>query len=299
MTTYTVYANANDHWVQANQGAAWATARAGGYGITDSPTGASLYFGDAKSGSNYYAWQAQLEFDLSAVPTTSAATKLWVKPVSISGTKSVWASVHTLAGGTSDFVAGGSLSSLGAFSPSAFSLSGTSYQGMTGPADVGTRSSTFGLLLYGNLCRTGGTPAGDETLAINGADTSGTSSDPYLEIIIASAYTLAFAAGSFALTGKDANLVYGRHLVSAKGTFTLTGKAATLTAVRAVRAAVGAFTLSGQAALGKAARRVVAAVGAFSLTGLAIAMGIKRLPPEARTLTFAPSKLDDSRTLVL
>ena len=84
-------------------------------------------------------------------------------------------------------------------------------------------------------------------------------------------YSLAPAAGAFALTGNVANQKQSR--VASKGTFALTGVSQTLTkAWKPLAAAVGAFTISGQVANQHQSR--VANVGAYVLTGRATTRAI-------------------------
>jgi len=83
------------------------------------------------------------------------------------------------------------------------------------------------------------------------------------------AYTLAAAPGSFALTGRAAATVAARKLPASPGAFTLTGVAASTRASRLLAAATGAFVMAGRAAATLRSRLLAAATGAFSLTGVA------------------------------
>jgi hypothetical protein len=87
------------------------------------------------------------------------------------------------------------------------------------------------------------------------------------------AYTLTADAGSFTLSGQDANLTIGRILTADAGAFTLSGQDAALSVGRVITADAGAFTLTGQDATltvtpaGGTAYTLTADAGDFALTG--------------------------------
>jgi hypothetical protein len=88
------------------------------------------------------------------------------------------------------------------------------------------------------------------------------------------AYSLACASGSFAVTGTAAGLKAGRKIAGASGAYSLTGTAAGLKAGRKLAAASGSFTLTGTAAGLAADRALSADSGSYSLTGTAA--GLRR-----------------------
>ena len=80
-------------------------------------------------------------------------------------------------------------------------------------------------------------------------------------------YSLIASAGSFALTGKDTALNYGKTLIASAGLFTLTGKDTALTSARSIIASAGSFALTGIAATLGYGRSIIASAGSFALTG--------------------------------
>jgi hypothetical protein len=115
----------------------------------------------------------------------------------------------------------------------------------------------------------------------------------------AATYTLTAAAGSYALTGQSAGLLYGRKLAAGAGTYTLTGQAATLRAARLLGASQGSYTLTGQAAGLLLGHRLAAGQGSYTLTGqaagllygrrLGAAQGAYALTGQDATLVYSAS----------
>lgn len=88
---------------------------------------------------------------------------------------------------------------------------------------------------------------------------------------------LAAGAGSFAMTGIDAGLARGLSLLAEAGVFELTGVNAALTRPTwQLAAETGAFALSGQDAGLLKAGRLVAGAGSFALSGQDIAFALGR-----------------------
>jgi hypothetical protein len=83
----------------------------------------------------------------------------------------------------------------------------------------------------------------------------------------ASAYSLALAQGSYALTGQTVGLKAARQIVAAQGSYALTGQAVALKADRRAALAQGSYSLTGQSSILTAQRRIVPAQGAYNLTG--------------------------------
>lgn len=81
------------------------------------------------------------------------------------------------------------------------------------------------------------------------------------------AYTLTADAGSFALTGQDAEFLIGRILTADAGSFSLTGQDANLNIGRVLTADAGEFLLTGQDATLSVGRVLTADAGAFVLDG--------------------------------
>jgi hypothetical protein len=90
------------------------------------------------------------------------------------------------------------------------------------------------------------------------------------------AYSLAAAAGSYALTGSAAALKAARLLAAAAGAYTLTGSAATVRVARLLSAAAGAYVVTGQAAGLYKGRTLTAGAGSYGLSGSAAALKAAR-----------------------
>lgn len=83
------------------------------------------------------------------------------------------------------------------------------------------------------------------------------------------AKTIATDAGSYAVTGTDANLEFGRRAGAAAGSYAVTGTAATLRRGFPVLAAAGSYAVTGQTASFLRTWRVSAASGSYSISGQA------------------------------
>ena len=106
-------------------------------------------------------------------------------------------------------------------------------------------------------------------------NTAHTASVDYVKITIdystsGAPYTLACAAGSFALSGVSTGLTAARKLPTSVSTFELSGNTTGLTVARKLPTTTAAFELSGQPAGIKAGRKLAAITGAFSLVGNAV-----------------------------
>lgn len=93
------------------------------------------------------------------------------------------------------------------------------------------------------------------------------------------AYTLALAQGSFALTGQTTILRWGRFLTLVRGLYTLTGQAVALAKGKTLVATQGSYTLSGQAVTFKKTLSMLFGQGSYALTGqnLLLKLGRKML----------------------
>lgn len=89
-------------------------------------------------------------------------------------------------------------------------------------------------------------------------------------------YTLALAQGSFALTGKPVNLLYGRQLSLAQGSYTLTGKPVGLLRGFKISLAQGAYALTGNAVSLLYGRKLSLAQGAISVAGQSVGLLFNR-----------------------
>ena len=276
MTVFTIYANSNDHFIYGSS-ATYSTARAGS-GLVDNTGGIGHQAGQQLAAGNYYVYQAFLSFDLSAVPAgTLGSSKLTLDTFAAHGSvaKTYWASEFAWSGGTSDFVAGASLSGLTGFGNRSFaSGEATGAKDFTGPASL-PRSSTYKLAVFAQDQRDNVAPASGVGgfIAFNAAEQSGTSQDPRITITGIN-YSMAAGAGSFTLAGNQL-----------------------LTA--GMNAGAGSFTLTGNAAALRGGKAVAAATGVFTLTSAGILFPILRDPPQGRTIIFERSSLDDTRTLTL
>lgn len=227
MTTivYDVYANTDDHYIQSSN-ASYATARAGS-GLADTSTGASLVAGQRNDAGTYRVFQAFLHFNTSGLPAKAPDTLTCkIKCTTNSGTKRFDLREKSWSGGTGDFVAGASLSSLVAFGNTTISATGViTFNGPTSFA----RSATYGLVLYAYDQENNAAPAGYELFFFAGAETAGTVDDPYLTYTdVITDYTMAATVGTFTLTGQPVAFSWGRRLIAAVGSFVLTGMAAAL-----------------------------------------------------------------------
>lgn len=298
-TVYTVYAATTDHNVSSSS-TTYSTARSGGGTLADNFSAGGLAVLDVgqdhSAGSGIYrCMEAFLPFDLSAVPSPSAASKLIMNvAATFTTTKTFQARITTFATGTGAFVAGASLSALTSFG--SLAVTGTGSKTWTGPADVGSRASTFGLILFGADQLNGVTPTSNalDFIRLDSADASGTTNDPRVEITVAVATTLTAAQGSFTLSGQVAGLSHGRKLTAARGDFTLSGQSVNFPRTSIMAMAAGSFAFSGQATAGNIA--MPAGHGLFALTGQASGLGIHRAPPASRTWTFGESRRDSTRT---
>ena len=116
----------------------------------------------------------------------------------------------------------------------------------------------------------------------------------------ATAYTMTAAAGTFAFTGRAADLNAGRYLSLSKGSFTLSGKAVGLAQGYLLTAAQGSFSLSGKVAGLSAGRYLSAVQGSFTVSGKVAGLSVSRLITAAQgsfslsgyaaTLTYTSDK---------
>lgn len=301
MTVYTVFADTNDHHVICTN-ATYATARSGAGTKTDYTTNITAPMPQVLSAGVYYCSEYFLSFDTSVIPAgTPAAVFLdvFLAATQTAATQVIDFAEFAWSGGTADYIAGASLSASPQFSRSFSNGEAAGYKTTTtNPANV-ARSATYKLVGYARFLRTGSAPTDATDLTLYTANQSGTANDPRLRVGISTPYTLAMDAGAFSLAGQAANLRHGRVNKANVGTFAMTGRDALLNSIRAFRADRGSFAFTGMDAGLRADRIVLAAAGAFALIGKAAALGIKRLPPIARTLVLPRSTLGNGRTLEL
>lgn len=101
-------------------------------------------------------------------------------------------------------------------------------------------------------------------------------------------YTLTADAGSVAISGTAAAVLYNRKLIAAAGVYLLTGTAATLSKVFKLTAAAGTVTLSGTAATLRVSRKLSAAPASFVITGTAATLRkVFALTAAAGTVTIS------------
>lgn len=273
MTIYTIYANTNDHKVEAADVSSWLDARSGTSvdSITDS--GTNLTIGATVSGGTYRARQVFLQFDLSAVPAdTPNSVELKIKNAGGGSGMTVKAAERAWSGGTGDFVPGADLAALTQFGSHVFLNSSVEYKTFTGLINP-SRSATYQLVLYDVGQESATAPTDNLTAQFYHAETAGTSEDPY--IVMDVTRKLAAAAAAFTLAGQP--VIFGQARASEVGAFTITGIDAVLRHGKVLSAGTCAFTI----------------------TGIAIALGLRRFPPIGRTITFDASRLDTSRNLEL
>lgn len=229
MTTFTIYADTNDHEIDSYSNVSYATARAGS-GTKDDAAGSGSYKVGQYYGGGYYGCkQVFLSFDTSSLPASAPnSNKLQLMlAASPSVSKTIDAAENTWSGGTGDFIAGASLSSLTAFGSRAFtSGESATLKDINGPTSF-ARSAAYKLILYAHDQQTNTTPSAGEEMWFWAADASGTTNDPRLSVWFQNT-TITASKGSFALTGKDALLTAGRVVKAATGSFSLTGFAIAL-----------------------------------------------------------------------
>lgn len=86
------------------------------------------------------------------------------------------------------------------------------------------------------------------------------------------AFNLAAAAGVYAVTGQNANVIAGRKIVATAGSYGIAGQNAGLKRGGALPAGVGSYGIAGQNAAFAATRQVGTIAGSYSITGNAVAL---------------------------
>lgn len=78
---------------------------------------------------------------------------------------------------------------------------------------------------------------------------------------------LAADPGSYAITGTDASLEYGRIVAASSGSYAITGTAATFHTGKAIIAAAGSYSITGSAASFVRTRKIAADSGFYAING--------------------------------
>lgn len=121
-----------------------------------------------------------------------------------------------------------------------------------------------------------------------------------LRIAGSTVYTLAAAAGAYALTGSAAGLRSVRKLVAVPGSYALTGSAATLKRRYTLSAAAGSYSLTGTAVTLRSIRRLSAGEGSYELVGSNVVLrSVKRLTAEAGSYELVGSDVTFKRNYAL
>lgn len=243
MTVTTFYSGTGDGRVR-NSNATYATCQSAATGdvATDNDTQAPV--GNGKFGATYFINRGFVPFDTSTLPDTDAisaanlglyryADEADVDSDSISIVQSSQASNTALA--TADFDAIGTtkgatdktfaawIANGAAYNVFALNATGQGWISKTGYTLIGARTAK-------DIAAT--QPAGNGYISFVCAETTGTTTDPYLQVTHApTVYTLTAAQGSFTLTNQTVVPHFVRMLVMAVGQFVLTGISAVLTAV--------------------------------------------------------------------
>ena len=246
MTTYVVYSDTNDGYVRSSD-TSYATAREGGGGLSVFTFG-NLSAGQALSGGTYYVHQPMLSFDTSAVPAGTDSGILISLNVTTARSKvfEIWEHAWTPPISTAAFVAGSSLASktlFGTHTPSA-----TGRRSWSSSLTSIPRSSGYRVLVAAEEQRTNVAPTGDSMFIFNPADTSGTTSDPYLQFDSAGgSTTITITAASLSLTGQSVTIAGDRTVSIGTAALTLAPQALTILRQRTITITAAALTLTGQA----------------------------------------------------
>lgn len=105
---------------------------------------------------------------------------------------------------------------------------------------------------------------------------------------VSGAFSLTADAGTFTLSGQNANTLANRVVTGEAGSFVLTGQNAGLLAGRKVTGEAAAFALSGQDAGTRATRTTQGEAGAFTFTGQSAGLiAARKVAGEAGTFTLA------------
>jgi hypothetical protein len=295
MTTYTIYANTNDHYVSSNN-TTYSTARSGGT-LSDDTTndqwdGAQWIF----SGTTYYCFEYFVSFDTSAIPAGTPALiqlKQTVGSLVSAPSQTINYAQSAWSGGTGDWIAGASLPTAEyAISVENATAAGTQLSSTSAPSDI-PRSATYELVGYSSLLKAGTAPTTGTLARLRTTKYTGTASDPVLVVIIATHSTVTAAGGSFTLNGASgvAALSSGgtsyavpTDVLSADGTsyavsadalssddtsYTISSSQSytILRYGRHMAAAAGSFVVAGQDAILTSVRAMASAFGSFALTG--------------------------------
>jgi hypothetical protein len=90
-------------------------------------------------------------------------------------------------------------------------------------------------------------------------------------------FVLDAAAGSYAISGTAADLLYGRVLDAAAGSYAISGTATDLLYGRVLDAAAGSYAISGTAASLELGRVIIPEAGTYSLTGTSSSLEFGRV----------------------
>ena len=230
MTTYTIYADTSDGYLQSSN-AAYATARSGGGGLTAYTTGSIIVGQSFYGGATYYIFEGFLGFDTSPIGAGSTVT---AATLSLDGqtdnsttdfTIEAWSRDWGTAITTADWVAGASLSGLTLVASYASSGFTFVYNDFTSEAAFLAAINLTGytrILLASAKTNANTAPTGDEYITFRAAEASGTSQDPKLVVIATSPITgtLTATLGDFTLASTATVAVAGT-LTATLGDFTL------------------------------------------------------------------------------
>lgn len=194
MTTYTIFANANDGHVQWSS-TTYSEARGGGGSAVVGDSAADSFYGQRKQGANYRVLQNFNSFDCSVIDageTVSAALLNQYVTTDNSDTDFTAEArdgIFSPTLGSDDFIAGDSLSAATLRATLATSgITASAYNTFTDVAMIAlvdAKSSTTDLCISSSRQRTGDAPTGIERVTISSADETGTTQDPYLDVTAA------------------------------------------------------------------------------------------------------------------
>ncbi len=200
---YRIYADTADIDVSVTD-AVYATAR-NSTAATSGGTNTTATVGQKLSGGNYTISQYFIRFDLSSIPSgTSSATLNFSVLSGTSGGFNVEAREAT---SLSNKIAGGSLGATGTLLGNRI-VSATGSNALTIADFSGvSRTSTVNILLNSARERSNNAPTVDDSFTISTADTSGTSNDPYLDIIAGLGWDYIGVSSGVSSTANDITLV--------------------------------------------------------------------------------------------
>lgn len=194
MTTYTIYSATSDGKITSSS-TTYSSARSG-TGLSANNSSTTMEVGQQRGGSTRFCYEGFVTFDCSSITgSASSATLNLNADFDVSTTNfTTNARTHSWSGSgltTADWVAGASLSALtllASFASASYPGDGN-YAAFTSDAALLTAvdlHGTLDMLLCSDRHEAGNDPIVNEYIRWASADATGTSLDPYLEVIVSS-----------------------------------------------------------------------------------------------------------------